>query len=527
MVSNALWGVIWPALLAQMSGDKYKTLAFAAGGQICTVVGYSHPFIGSWSDRLPADHFIVRLFRGRRRPFIACGGFVASFGVWMTYDALYRIVERPQTCYGHDPAWSQIESRGQCVAAGGSWGAAPLPHTTVVLAYLELALSLVIGNSGAAIWTPPYNAIIAETVPLRQRGTCVMVTSWVNTVTGIFSGSIAYMVGEQLSCSFESPPAGFDVKDQQWEGACFTAKQIWWCDIWILIGQIPFYMLCCNGRACDGCSWNGIFKPEKEIKRPALDTSSTTDTRTRRQRWRDEWNGFTAAFTDPCYKWLWIQGFVGQIGGLISNQFQFYWYQDCFNQCTGCKNAVAGQALVQGACTVVKNVTKCTPHFYFFHWQVASTAVGATAFNKLISQILHILILPMIRPDYWRDRFGGRPLLIWTGFAGLGLIQPFIYAWLTGNEYLYTLIQMWSVWGTFLGVINTAAGGSLMMDCLPSDDEGRPLSASRDLAFHEWAGRILGAPVNPKPYRRHIQYHTHPIIPRHACSSSDVAVFWR
>ena len=30
---------------------------------------------------------------------------------------------------------------------------------------------------------------------------------------------------------------------------------------------------------------------------------------------------------------------------------------------------------------------------------------------------------PPARPDYWRDRFGGRPLLIWTGFLGLGLAQ--------------------------------------------------------------------------------------------------------
>ena len=29
-----------------------------------------------------------------------------------------------------------------------------------------------------------------------------------------------------------------------------------------------------------------------------------------------------------------------------------------------------------------------------------------------------------------------------------------------------------------------------MMDCLPADSEGKPLSASRDLALHEWAGRI-------------------------------------
>ena len=31
-----------------------------------------------------------------------------------------------------------------------------------------------------------------------------------------------------------------------------------------------------------------------------------------------------------------------------------------------------------------------------------------------------------------------------------------------------------------------------MMDCLPSDDEGRPLAASRDLALHEWAGLAVG-----------------------------------
>ena len=33
----------------------------------------------------------------------------------------------------------------------------------------------------------------------------------------------------------------------------------------------------------------------------------------------------TEAFRDPCYKWLWIQGFIGQIGGIISGQFTFFW----------------------------------------------------------------------------------------------------------------------------------------------------------------------------------------------------------
>ena len=29
-----------------------------------------------------------------------------------------------------------------------------------------------------------------------------------------------------------------------------------------------------------------------------------------------------------------------------------------------------------------------------------------------------------------------------------------------------------------------------MMDCLPSDDRGQPLSAARDLNFHNWAWRL-------------------------------------
>jgi hypothetical protein len=66
-------------------------------------------------------------------------------------------------------------------------------------------------------------------------------------------------------------------------------------------------------------------------------------------------------------------------------------------------------------------------------------------------QVLHIVMMPMIRPDYWRDRFGGRPLLIWTSFLSLGLAQPFVYAWLTGTTHLYTIIQLWTVWGCFLG----------------------------------------------------------------------------
>ena len=62
---------------------------------------------------------------------------------------------------------------------------------------------------------------------------------------------------------------------------------------------------------------------------------------------------------------------------------------------------------LQGACKVVKDLTQCKPHFFFFQWEVASTGAGAAALNTLISQVLHIVMMPMIRPDFWRDRFGG------------------------------------------------------------------------------------------------------------------------
>ena len=46
------------------------------------------------------------------------------------------------------------------------------------------------------------------------------------------------------------------------------------------------------------------------------------------------------------------------------------------------------------------------------------------------------------------------------------------------------------MWGSIIGPVAVSAGGSFMMDCLPSDERGVPLSAARDLNFHNWAWRI-------------------------------------
>eukprot|EP01052_Picozoa_sp_SAG31_P034746 SAG31_NODE_4101_length_3583_cov_1.895522_3_plen_203_part_00 len=69
-------------------------------------------------------------------------------------------------------------------------------------------------------------------------------------------------------------------------------------------------------------------------------------------------------------------------------------------------------------------------------------------------------------------------------------MQYFVYAALTGSPWLYTLIQCWSVWQCFLGCICTSAAGALGYDCLPSDELGRPLAASRDTNLMAYASSI-------------------------------------
>jgi hypothetical protein len=395
-------------------------------------MGYTAPFVGSLSDRLPEKY---ARYLGRRRPFIIVGNFIAAFGVWLTYDALYRIVARPASM----PA---------------------ITHTELLWAYAELALSLVCGNGGASLAGPPFGAIVADTVPLDQRGMCVMIQVWTGTIIGIFSGAISYYVGEGLPCF------GYD--------PCLTTEQLWWYNIWLIVLQTPLYCICCNGKACDGFSFSGIWKPERparvkvDLRAKALAELNHGDERTPRKRAAAWLKEFTEAFTNPCYRWLWIQGFVGSIGGMIQGSFTFFWYQDCFPD-----------------------------GYYFFNIKVADTVVGATALNGLVGQILHIVFLPLVRPDWWRDRFGGRALLIWSGYVGLGLVQPFVFAYMTGSKWLYTVIQLWSVLGQLLSCIDTSASGSFTMDCLPADEDCRPISAGGD---HLFVNHHLKLPMQSHSY---------------------------
>jgi MFS family permease len=117
VVSGPLWALIWPTMLARMSGQKYKALVLAATTQIGVLVSYSGPFIGSLSDKLPDRH--ARRC-GRRRPFIIFGCLLGAGGIALTIDSMYRVIS-----LGKDGTHEQF-----------AW------------AYAELALSIVIGCVG-------------------------------------------------------------------------------------------------------------------------------------------------------------------------------------------------------------------------------------------------------------------------------------------------------------------------------------------------------------------------------------------
>ena len=39
----------------------------------------------------------------------------------------------------------------------------------------------------------------------------------------------------------------------------------------------------------------------------------------------EEFHEFVSPFKTPAFWWLWVQGFVGTVGGIIQGCFMFYW----------------------------------------------------------------------------------------------------------------------------------------------------------------------------------------------------------
>ena len=78
----------------------------------------------------------------------------------------------------------------------------------------------------------------------------------------------------------------------------------------------------------------------------------------------------------------------------------------------------------------------------WYRYKLASTAASAISISGIISQFMFIVIVPFARPDYWRDRIGGRPLLIWVNLMGFPLIGCYIYWYVTPLPLLLLLLLL-------------------------------------------------------------------------------------
>jgi hypothetical protein len=201
-----------------------------------------------------------------------------------------------------------------------------------------------------------------------------------NTVLQLSGGGLAYMVGQHIPCFGRQP--------------CISVSEMWWLNVWVLVIVCPIYYVACNGRACDGCSISGIFKPEqpKPERPPPEDNSHTGQERgTRRccQSCYKLTRDFTSAFRDPCFRWYWIYSLTVELSATVAGCLQFYWYQDCFPHgyyffSIKVADTAVGQNIFETCHTATYLYGHLRPHLRCLH------ATGANAINAVIGQILHI-----------------------------------------------------------------------------------------------------------------------------------------
>ena len=236
-------------------GKGQAELVLSVTKQIEVVMGYMEPFVGWMSDSMP-DRYAT-MFGGRRRPFIVVGQLISALGTWMTYKALFRAL-------------------GATASTDGMW--------------VELFAGIVLVHLGGNISGPAWSAVVPETVLPRQRGSCVMIQSWSNQALGVVGAFVTFMAGQ--SASYVTP------------------RDLWMLGIAIMLGVIPIYWLGCSGQACDGCTWRGLFKPERHrpgLNQPRPHARGSGTVRERQSRCgrgccRERLREFTMAFREPAFR---------------------------------------------------------------------------------------------------------------------------------------------------------------------------------------------------------------------------------
>ena len=421
MLGGCLWGIVWPHTISQVFGDNNKALVLGALGTMGTVIGFASPLVGSLSDRLPEyfPNFCARW--GRRRPFIALGQGLNVLCLAACYHGV---------------------STGNVVM---------------------MILGLQISNMTNQLSGPPFSAIVPETVPESQRGLCLAIQGWLCQVFILSCNGLGYFVGE-----------GY-----------IPAKAIWYSYFFATGISIPLACWACSGTACGPCSWEPERMPTEEQlreKKERLEKARLAREQAAARvkasaaaragvtlkegggdklkvgccaRLKAEFEEFTSALSHPPYRWLWLQGFVGCIGGIFQGCFLFFWFQDCFPD-----------------------------GYYFFHWKLTSSVQSAVSINGMTGSLISAAV--SWSGNWWRDRVGGRQMILAAGCLGLAL--PFTYALIKPD---FTIVLLWTIYNSIMGGFASASGGAIGPDVLPVDPlTRRPDNAARDGNLLGWANLV-------------------------------------
>ena len=99
---------------------------------------------------------------------------------------------------------------------------------------------------------------------------------------------------------------------------------------------------------------------------------------------REEFWEFVSPFKTPAFRWLWLQGFVGTMGGIIQGYFTYYWFQDSI-----------------------------APHgFFLFTHKVTSHPQSAVSINGMVGAIVNSAV--SWSGNYWCERTGGQDQLLFA-----------------------------------------------------------------------------------------------------------------
>ena len=255
-----------------------------------------------------------------------------------------------------------------------------------------LGVGLVTMNLGGCISGPAFNAIVPETVPLPQRGLSITVQAWLTYICALLGNGVGWMLGEQTF---------------PW----LTDDLIWRANIAMVGLQVPLQLIACNGTA-------GWWRPEHSATElqpappPTRDAATATVGESGCGRSMvAAVREFIGSFRYPTYRWYWVFCAINTLANIIDTSFTFFWLQDCFTE------------------------------FRFFGVSVATNVKSAVALQGMVISFLPIFTISLLQPQKWRERHGGRQVMLWST-ALLYFVRPFSFVIWQGE---FTLVLLWTI----------------------------------------------------------------------------------